>query len=83
MTWRVVNNANRTIESHGSPRDAERALMILSAHEIKNGRVANYRIEPPITIPCTLDELNLPDWVWEVLEEQVPELKETSPWKNR
>jgi hypothetical protein len=76
MTWRIVNAAGRGIESHGTPKAAERALMILSAHEIKNGRFADYRIEPLITIPSTLDELDLPDWVWEVLEQQAPEMKE-------
>jgi hypothetical protein len=42
--------------------------MILSAHEVKNGRVANYTIEPQIFIPLTIDELDLPTWALEVLE---------------
>ncbi len=68
MAWRILDGSGRVVESHDTPRKAERAMMILSAHEVKNGRVAAYTITPPITIPSTVDELRLPDWALEALE---------------
>lgn len=67
--WQVIDDTTgRNIETHDRPLDAMRALMILSAHEVKNGRVADFRIEPPITISYKLEELSLPRWVLEIFE---------------
>ncbi len=49
-------------EVHFSPKQARRAMLILSAHETKNGRVANFRIEPPVDL-MSAESLDLPEWV--------------------
>ena len=67
MTWKILNESGATVESHDAPKAAYRAMMILSAHEIKNGRMANYRVEPMIVIPYTIEELNLPLWAKKAL----------------
>ncbi len=46
---------------------ASRACMLFSAWEMKNGRVGSFRVEPTIFIPYSMDSLELPDWVYEVL----------------
>jgi hypothetical protein len=57
----------RVVEGHEHPEAAFRAMLILSAHEVRNGRVADFEIVPPVT--CTLDEVrpSLPDWAKEAL----------------
>lgn len=57
----------RVIEGHETPEAAFRAMLILSAHEVKNGRTAAFKIEPSVS--CTVDEVrpSLPDWAQEVL----------------
>ncbi len=65
--WRVLDGSGHGIESHKSPRAARRAMLIFSAHEIKNGRVADYRIEPPIDLDPNIEGLDLPEWALQVL----------------
>lgn len=63
MTWKVIdNNTKAVVEEFKSPRAAQRGMLIFSAHEIKNGRVANYRIEPPIDLDPNFESFDLPDW---------------------
>jgi len=69
MTWRVINNTTGAVVEGDflGPRSACRALWIFTAHEVKNGRVADYRIEPPVDL-IPAEDLNLPDWVHKALE---------------
>lgn len=71
MPWKVIDKLqnDKPIESHNSPFAAQRALHILTAHELLNGRKAHYAIDPPIIEACppTLDELKLPDWALQAL----------------
>lgn len=55
------------VDTHTSPMAALRACLILSAQDIRLGRVGDYRVEPPTSI--TLDEIQppLPEWVLEIL----------------
>lgn len=72
MKYTIIDdNTGKGIEHHDKPFAAQRALHILSAHELKNGRNANFRIDPPIieVAPPTLDELNLPTWAYNELTE--------------
>lgn len=75
MTWKICSQG-RVLESHTSPLAAQRALMILTAHEMKNGRTPDYAIDPPLTVLLPLSELNLPSWAlaamgeWALLKEQ-------------
>lgn len=60
-------------EQHNGPRGAKRAVLILSAHEVKNGRVANYKIEPPVDwdpVTDAVETFNLPDWVLAALKKE-------------
>lgn len=70
MAYKVLDEDGKPIpnESYESPAAAERSMLILSAHELRNGRMANYRIEPPIDLGRDLAELNLPDWALEELK---------------
>lgn len=67
--WFVLDHAGTRVEEHRSPKAAYRAAMILSAHEIKNGRVGNYCVEPPEMNMPTFEELDLPEWAYKVLTE--------------
>lgn len=62
------------IESHDHPNKAHRALMILSAHEVKHGRVTDMHIEPPTGLTPDVASLNLPDWALEALGLDVPKM---------
>lgn len=67
MTWRILDADGRGVESHSTVLDVTRAMLILSAHEVKNGRTANYTITPLIISGPTIDECDLPDWALEAL----------------
>lgn len=61
--WKIRDNRTGAyIEHHNSPRHAQHALMILTAHELKNGRVPDYTVTPRLMEPLTLAELQLPSW---------------------
>lgn len=82
MPWRIINNnTGKGVESHETPKAAQRAMLILSAHDIKNGRKADYRIEPQIIIPNTIDELDLPSWAYQVFVGDLIEQKAAEPPK--
>lgn len=73
--WLILDcspgKTEKGIESHPDPKSAFRAMLILSAQEIQYGRVACFRIEPPVF--TTIDEVELPDWVREVFDNFVKE----------
>lgn len=62
---RVLNANGCCVEEHPHGKLAQRAALVLSAHDIKNGRVGNYRCDPPTFY--RYDELDLPEWVLQVL----------------
>lgn len=68
--WKIKDMARGGvgIESHDTARAANRALLVLSAHEIKNGREPNYVIEPHVDLDPNWGSFNLPDWVTTALE---------------
>ena len=71
MPWQIkdMNKDGKVIEEWNCPERAQRAMLILSAHEISMGRKANFIIEPPVDLDPNWDKnLGLPDWVIEVLE---------------
>lgn len=70
MPWQIKdkNRDGKVVEEWNDPRSANRAMLVLSAHEIKNGREANYHIDPPIVLEHDWAKLNLPDWVIKALE---------------
>jgi hypothetical protein len=66
--WNIrERSAHAGVEHHHSPYAANRALLILNAHEIKCGREAKYYIDPPIHLESDIQEFDLPCWVLEVL----------------
>lgn len=58
--FRVLDGAGDTVETHTTSRGAARASLVLSAHEVLNGRVGDYRCDPPHFFRW--DELDLPEW---------------------
>jgi hypothetical protein len=68
-TWKIFDR-NKLVEICKSPKQAQEAMLILSAHEIKNGRVANFRISPPVNLEPDITKLNLPEWALEVLKKE-------------
>jgi hypothetical protein len=66
MSYRILNEKGAVVEEHNEPKAAARAALILSAHDVKNGRVANYRCEPPTFYKW--NELDLPEWALAALE---------------
>ena len=75
MSWQVIlpepeGGKYTVVETFDSPRAAQRGLMIFTAHELKNGRVARYRIDPPVDLDPNIDNLNLPDWALEALRKE-------------
>lgn len=71
MSYRIYKHfpdgsSPKFIEEHNSPWAAQRAALILSAHELRHERFADFRVNPPTFLKA--DELNLPDWVKEVLD---------------
>lgn len=69
MSWRIIDDdTKRVVESWESSKAAYRAMLILSAHAIKCGQKANYRVEPAAVIAYKLEELSLPDWALAILD---------------
>lgn len=71
MAYRILqrspNGEAKCIEKAEGPYNAQRAMLILSAHELKNGRVADFVIEPPIGLDGDIERFDLPDWALEEL----------------
>ena len=66
--WRVIDNeTGEEVVSFNTPYFAQREALILSAHAIAKGKVANYSVRPVLFIPYTLDELRLPIAVLAIL----------------
>jgi hypothetical protein len=66
MQLNIVDQYNRKLEVHYGEWEAQRAVHILNAHEIKNGRTAKYKVESIVKL-IPLDELNLPNWAMEAI----------------
>lgn len=68
--WKIYDYGNynppKYIETCNSPREACKSLFIFSAHEMKNNRIANYQIKPPVDL-IDWRELDLPSWAVRVL----------------
>lgn len=86
MAYKVIDKLqnNKVIESHTRWEDAYRALMILTAHEVLNGRKAHYATDPEMIQAATpsLDELRLPSWAYDALmnaadDDKLAEIKKT------
>ena len=72
MKYRVKQpGRSETLEQHDNPYDAQRAVLILNAHEIKNGREPVYFVDPPTEVSRDWN-LHLPDWAVEALKEETP-----------
>jgi len=56
-----------SLEQHDNPYDAQRAVLILNAQEIKHGREPIYYVDPPTEVSADWN-LHLPDWAVEALE---------------
>jgi hypothetical protein len=58
-----IKRAGKVVESHNTLADSTRAFWLLTAHELKNGRVADYTLD---TKTCDsvqmLPRSSLPDW---------------------
>ncbi len=68
MTWSIEDGeSGRIVETHQTPDLAYRAMLLLSAHEVKNGRVAKYRVRLPSDFSPNADSLDLPAWVRDAL----------------
>lgn len=68
--WVIRNVLSRkAVETHQNARDVQRAHYVLSAHAKKIGMVGMYEIEPPLTDPLPLRDLNLPGWALEAMGE--------------
>jgi hypothetical protein len=72
MRWTIVERATgKGLEHHDTIRAVQRAMVILDAHEIKNGRTSGrYHVTPEIVEACppTWAELDLPAWALVALE---------------
>lgn len=67
MSYRVIDKlTGKVVETHDSGKNATRAAIILGAHAAKHNFDSHYEVEPPTFY--TMDELDLPDWVKEVLK---------------
>lgn len=71
MLWQISqrhpNGEVKGIEKANTPWLAQRSLLVLSAHELKNGRVPDILISPPIDLDPDISHFNLPDWALEEL----------------
>ncbi len=74
-----IKKLGKVVESHSTLGAATRAFWILTAHELMNGRVADYEFDTMTcdTVQC-LPRTSLPDWAadelakWDLLEDQPP-----------
>lgn len=77
-TWRVLDKLkdSKEIEEHAKYEDAYRALLILTAHEIRNDQAAHFIIEPEMIQAASpsLEYLKLPKWAYEVYTLDIDEL---------
>ena len=76
MIYKIKDATGKVCETHDSARQAARALIILNAHEFKNGRGRDYwHCEPSISeFGFTINGLNIPDWAREALGEPTGEI---------
>lgn len=61
----VDTETGLAIEIQDTDWHAQRAAMILDAHELKNGRKTKYAVVPLLFKPYTFNELRLEGWVLE------------------
>jgi hypothetical protein len=72
MAYSITKDA-RVIEICKTLGEATRAFWILTAHELKNGRVADYRLDTRSSNgvdPPELCKPPLPDWAIEALQKE-------------
>lgn len=71
MKWQISqrfpNGEVKGIEK-AAPWLAQRSVLILSAHELKNGRAADFIITPPVDLDLGVERFALPDWALEELK---------------
>jgi hypothetical protein len=73
QTWKVVNKG-RVIEEHPTAVQAHRAMLVLAAHDLRNGRVSHASVTPQDYPLPAWKELDMPPWAEEVLlGEELPE----------
>jgi len=74
MSWTIIQTTESgekvAVEHWDTPWKANRAMLLLSAHELRNGRKADFRIHPPIDLRTDLAQFNFPSWVLEVLKKE-------------
>lgn len=67
-----ITRHGKTVEEHNTLREATRAFWILSAHELKHGRVADYNLDTGTCDSVANFEHcrpSIPGWALEVLRE--------------
>lgn len=71
MSYKIIDTiTNKTIEGQHGAHAAFRGCVVLNAHELKNGRVWRYAVEPPVE-PIPFEKLHLPDWVLNALNKVI------------
>ena len=71
---KIKDKANFTVEQHETPRMASYAYWVLCAHERKNNRVPEYRLEQAgvVVEPLPADQFDFPSWMDEALATVLP-----------
>lgn len=71
MEYMIIDSiTGACLERHRSARDAFRSCVVVNAHELHNGRVWRYTIEPTVE-PIPFEKLYLPDWVLNALNKVI------------
>ncbi len=71
MVFKIVRIGDgKILQTESSPKQAEYALWVLNAHEVKYGRGIMYKIEPPLPTPTPVEALPLPSWAVEALRNE-------------
>jgi hypothetical protein len=63
----IIGDKRVGVESHCDPFQAARAVLVLSAHELKNDRTPKFVIEPHIELDWDLEKYNLARWAYDIL----------------
>jgi len=71
MSYKVIDTiTNKTIEDHDGAHAAFRACVVLNAHELHNGRMWRYTVDPTVE-PIPFEKLYLPDWALNALNKVI------------
>ena len=70
--YRIEKDTSRTqVEEHSGPVAATRAMLLLTAHDLKNDRTSHYYIEPAtFTSPEEISRMEFPGWAEEILRNE-------------